>query len=260
MPNPFVPWTGGKRRIADQIIKYFPDHFSTYHEPFLGGGAIFFKLLPKRAILSDINPHLIDLYQQIKHSPRTIYAALQHRIKHHSREYYLSVRKSFNHAPNPEDFFYLCQAGYNGLIRFNRKGHFNVPPADRVLDPGLKNVIACSLALRNAELSCCSYDLALLAVKPNDLVYLDPPYDIAGGHSYAPSKFGPREQELLASHFHYLVDLGAHVFLSNYDTPLIRKLYSDHYFIEITNQQSIAPKAKHRRKVKEVLVIGRRSN
>jgi len=135
-PKPFVKWVGGKRQLLRQFRDmglYPPDDFdpltNTYFEPFVGGGAVFFDLLPKKAELSDLNSELVTTYNVIKnHVDELIKSLKKHK---YDKQYYMKVR-----ARQPEDlsdveiasrFIYLNRTGFNGMYRVNSKGKFNVP-------------------------------------------------------------------------------------------------------------------------------------
>src|SRR2546425_3836396 len=127
---PFLKWPGGKRwaapAIARMVEKYLSDH-GTYYEPFLGGGAVFFYLMPRRALLSDINEELVDTYLAIKYMPRQIIARVK-RMAVSSKDFYrvraYRPRTRLNRAVR---LLYLNRTAFGGIYRVNAFGKFNVP-------------------------------------------------------------------------------------------------------------------------------------
>jgi DNA adenine methylase len=128
-PRPFLNWAGGKRWLASKKLSYFPSSYSSYYEPFVGSGAIFFALSPTKAVLSDTNLELILTYKAIKSDWRAVFSHLQQHLNSHCRDYYYQIRHLI-----PDDtykraarFIYLNRTCWNGLYRVNTKGEFNVP-------------------------------------------------------------------------------------------------------------------------------------
>lgn len=137
-PKPFVKWVGGKRQLAQQfraLDLYPPGGFrpdkATYFEPFVGGGAMFFDLIPKRAVLSDLNSELVITYNVIRNDLGLLIKKLKEHQKKNSFEYYLRIRaqdtKKLSDINNAARFIYLNRTCFNGLYRVNKSGQFNVP-------------------------------------------------------------------------------------------------------------------------------------
>lgn len=135
-PKPFVKWVGGKRQLLTQFRKmglYPPQDFDPqvnfYHEPFVGGGAVFFDLLPENAILSDLNNELIITYNVIKRNVKKLIKSLQKHIN--TKEYFISLRAQdpckLSELDTASRFIYLNRTCFNGMYRVNKKGGFNVP-------------------------------------------------------------------------------------------------------------------------------------
>ena len=131
---PVVKWAGGKRQLLSQIIKYVPEVFSTYFEPFLGGGAVLFELQPEKAVVNDISSELINIYQVIKDNAEELIEDLK---KHqNNKEYYYELRRQdrdrmkyerFSPVQRASRMIYLNKTCYNGLFRVNKAGEFNTP-------------------------------------------------------------------------------------------------------------------------------------
>lgn len=130
---PFLKWAGGKRQLLPEIRKYVPTYYKCYFEPFLGAGAVFFDIQPKKAVINDSNKELINCYKVIKDNLEELILDLS---KHHlSENYYYEVReidrnssfKELSDVKRASRFIYLNHTCFNGLYRVNSKGYFNVP-------------------------------------------------------------------------------------------------------------------------------------
>jgi len=128
-PRPFVKWAGGKSQLVEQLAVRMPERYSAYHEPFVGGGALFFYLTPDKAFLSDLNEELVNAFLVVKNDCE----ALLRSLKQHKNNagYYYRIRALDPGGLDPVErasrFIYLNKTCYNGLYRVNRQGKFNVP-------------------------------------------------------------------------------------------------------------------------------------
>jgi DNA adenine methylase len=131
--HPFLKWVGGKRWLATRHDWLFPNTYNRYFEPFLGGGAVLFRLQPPSAYLSDANRDLISAYKAIKNDWKRILHLLKRHQAEHSYEYYYSIREIRCEDPVKEAarFIYLNRACFNGIYRVNRQGEFNVPKGSK---------------------------------------------------------------------------------------------------------------------------------
>ena len=134
--RPFKPqllkWIGNKQRFAHEIASYFPEYFGTYHEPFLGSGAVLATLTPKRGFASDVFPPLMEIWQTLKRSPATLkrwYAERYAVAKSGDKKGgYERVKASYNAKPNGADLLFLCRACYGGVVRFRQAdGYMSTP-------------------------------------------------------------------------------------------------------------------------------------
>jgi len=127
--RPFLKWAGGKGRLIAQYGPHFPQHFRSYYEPFLGGGAIFFHLQPEQAVLSDVNPELVNVYICIRDQVNDVLKYLENHACQHGHDYYYRIRALNPSTPakRAARFIYLNRTCFNGLYRENSKGQFNVP-------------------------------------------------------------------------------------------------------------------------------------
>ena len=271
-PKPFVKWVGGKRQLLKQFRElglYPPEAFSpmtnTYYEPFVGGGAVFFDLLPKNAKLSDLNNELVITYNVIKNNVDKLIESLQKHI--YDKEYYLKVRaekvEDLSEIEVASRFIFLNRTGFNGLYRVNKSGQFNVP-FGRYSNPVIcdeDNLRRVSDALRDVIITHQDYKNVLEAAQNGDFIYFDPPYypisTTSSFTSYTTEGFLEREQTELRDTFVRLHEKGCFVMLSNSDTPLINKLYSGLNGItinKITASRAINSKGTGRGKITEVLI------
>jgi len=273
-PKPFVKWVGGKRQLLKQFRKMdlYPPHdfdpiHNTYYEPFAGGGAVFFDLLPKKAVLSDLNKELVVTYNVIKNNIDELITSLK---KHrYEKEYFLKVRaKNMNKLSDLEiasRFIFLNRTCFNGMYRVNSKGQFNVP-FGKYNNPTIcdeDNLRKVSKALQDVKINVEDYKKVLNKVQKGDFIYFDPPYypvsKTASFTSYTKEGFLDKEQIELRNTFLELHKRGCFVMLSNSDTPFINKIYK-----EIENEgvkinkvragRAINSNGSKRGKINEVLI------
>ena len=271
-PRPFVKWVGGKRQLLKQFRElglYPPEAFnpitSTYHEPFVGGGAVFFDLLPKNAKLSDLNNELVITYNVIKNNVEELIKSLQKHI--YDKEYYLEVRakkvENLSDVEIASRFIFLNRTGFNGLYRVNKSGQFNVP-FGRYSNPVIcdeDNLRRVSDVLQDVVITHQDYKNVLGTAKSGDFIYFDPPYypiNITSSFtSYTVEGFLEKEQTELRDTFVKLHERGCFVMLSNSDTPFINELYSELEGVSINKiiaGRAINSKGSKRGKINEVLI------
>lgn len=263
-PRPFLKWAGGKGRVLQQYIPFFPERYATYHEPFLGGGAIFFHLQPAQAVLTDINPELVNVYRCIRDEVETVIELLQLHKQHHSPDYYYQMRAGIGatDAERAARLIYLNKTCFNGLYRENSKGQFNVPIGryknPRICDPDL--LCAASQALQPAVIAPPQpFETILVrATSSEDLVYFDPPYHPISPTSnftaYNRFAFNAEDQVRLRDVFVALAQRGVAVMLSNSDCPFIRDLYQGFAIHTIRAARAINSNASKRGKITELLI------
>lgn len=234
-PYPFIKWAGGKRHLADELVKRLPTEFSNYYEPFVGGAALFFIIWEnaKKVMLSDSNLELVIAYNVIKREPEKLIEQLEEHVKNHSESYYYRIRNQ-HQLQDPIEvaarFIYLNKTCYNGLYRVNKKGEFNVP-VGRYPNPMIynkSNIMAVHKALRMASIEL--RDFEVINPESNDFVYCDPPYhpvsQTASFTGYTKADFTEADQTRLRDFAIKLHKAGVFVMVSNSDTPFIRDLYS----------------------------------
>jgi len=214
---------------------------STFFEPFLGAGSLFFRLKPERAVLSDKNRELIECYKAVKKNPVLVSKYLARHLKLSSEEYYYRKRKEFNtlnHSISRASLFiYLNKTSFNGIWRVNDNGEFNVPYGYKEPPslPSRAELEVVSRALSKARLLHADYKTAVKSVKSGDFVYFDPPYPPLNGTSYfthyTRERFSKKDHEELAELSRELAGKGCHILISNSDTEYIRSLYEREFRI-----------------------------
>ena len=259
--KPFLRWAGGKNWITNRLSKAFNSlEFNHYHEPFLGGGSIFFGLPHrKRSFLSDINASLIETYNCLKDGPEEVIRNLQNYSN--DRESYYKIRQeSYSNAyARAAQFIYLNQTSFNGIYRVNFKGDYNVPYGYRTknfLDED--TLLAASIALQDATIEVSDFEETKFSVANEDLVFIDPPYTVShnenGFIKYNKSLFSLEDQKRLANYIKYIKSIGAHYILTNAAHSSIREIFSDcEHVIEIERNSRVGGKRAKRGMVAELL-------
>lgn len=258
--NPFLKWAGGKRALVPQIVEAVPKDFEDYHEPFLGGGAVFFALAQRtsRAHLSDSNLELMLTYKALQIDVDSVIEELKRHQTKHCKDYYYRIRKQHEQKELHNlaaRFIYLNKTCYNGLYRVNRDGKFNAPVGS-YKNPTIcdeKNLRLVSTVLSKAIIRCMSFEQTV--VKRGDLVYCDPPYDNTFS-GYTDIGFDAESHRDLRNKCIEWIQEGAYVIVSNSSTPLVRDLYSKFRIVEVVAPRNINCKGSERGKETELLIFG----
>ncbi|WP_455539449.1 DNA adenine methylase [Terrisporobacter sp.] len=271
LPQPVLKWAGGKRQLLDIICPLIPHNIECYYEPFIGGGAVFLKLAPKKAVINDYNSDLINVYKMIKDKPSELLLELKKHEINHSEDYYYYIR-SKDRCTNTYDrltdlekaarMMYLNKTCYNGLFRVNRKGEFNTP-IGRYKNPNIANetlINALSGYLNNNNIKILNGDYkdALKYIEPNSFVYLDPPYEPLSKTSsfteYTDKGFNFENQKELKVICDELTKQGIKFLQSNSDNEKIRELYKDYNIKTIEAKRFINSNAHNRVNSTELLI------
>jgi DNA adenine methylase len=266
--HPFLKWAGGKWAIAPRLESLLPYDVRdrVYREPFVGGGAMFFHLQPRRAVLSDSLFDLITTYQVVQRHVEALLKHLERLRATHCTEQFYATRTAFNEqkdAPRVERaawLIYLNKTCFNGLYRTNREGSFNVP-VGKFTNPGIHDPTTLRLAaaaLGGAELVHDTFDHLIDRAEPDDVIYFDPPYSplskTSSFSAYADGAFTLADQTRLAGIFRALDERGCLLALSNNDTPDVRRLYAGYDVSPIIAPRAISSKASTRGDVTELLI------
>ena len=261
--QPIFRWPGGKRWLTHRLLGLVPPTFrGCYYEPFFGGGALFFRLRPARAVISDRNAELMAAYRVVKDTPLKLEAALRALPAGSEAFYEIRGRVPANPVERAARFIYLTTNGFNGIYRVNRRGEFNVPYGGRDYQlGGAGSLSAHSLALRTATILDGDFVDALKGAGAGDLVYLDPPYTVAHSNNgfvkYNAKVFQWDDQERLARVANDLAHKGAYVIVSNAQHESIARLYRGFRAIELPRMSVMAPTADRRIAIHEVVYTNR---
>lgn len=268
-PKPFLQWVGGKREMIPQYEKYLPAHYKRYFEPFFGGGALYFRLMPKEAFLNDNNPELVTTYNAVKENPEGVIDILSVLRRKHSKELYMRIRSldreydllgEFTSEEIAARMIYLNQTCFNGIYRVNKSGQFNVPIGSSlnraICDPFA--LLNASHLLKNTAVTCEDFETAIKGVGKDDFVYLDPPYYPISKYSdftrYTKEKFFKEDQIRLRNAFAELSSKGAYVMLSNSNADFIREIYKEFTIHEVDSGRLLNSHASKRSKITELVI------
>lgn len=266
--RPVVKWAGGKTQLLDEITSRLPEKYNNYYEPFIGGGALLFKLQPKNAHINDVNEQLVNLYRQLQSNAASVIKEVNKLDSMPcNKEFYFATRDVYNKKIESHEldaecaglFIWINKHCFNGLYRVNAKGLFNVPFNGK--ESGLSiiedNLFGIGEYLSSVEITCGDFEDACKKAKKNDFVYFDSPYVpesiTASFTSYTKDGFNKEDHERLAALFSKLSNKGVYVMLSNNDVPLVHDLYRGFNIIGVDANRAINSKG-NARKGKEVII------
>lgn len=231
---PFLKWAGGKRWLVANHLDLFPKNYNRYIEPFLGSGAAFFRMAPRKAILADTNVELIETYKAIRDDWRKVEVALRRHHRSHSPAFYYQERgrRRRSAAEKAAQFIYLNRTCWNGLYRVNLRGEFNVPIGTKtsvVLDTD--DFESTSALLRRAKLIASDFEKTIALAEEGDFLFVDPPYtanhNLNGFLKYNEKIFSWADQLRLKACLVDAAARGANILLTNANHRTVRKLYAD---------------------------------
>ena len=266
---PVVKWVGGKRQLMSEIEPLFPKRYTTYCEPFVGGGADLFSKHPRHAIVNDLNKDLITTYLVIRDDVRTLIELLKQ--YENTADYFYKVRdldrdkEQYSQLSSVEKaarLLYLNKTCYNGLFRVNSSGEFN-SPFGNYKNPNIVNepvLLAVNKYFCNNDIAFYSEDFAstLKRIKRGAFVYLDPPYDPVSDTSsftgYNKGGFDRKEQIRLKNCCDELSANGIKFMLSNSSTDFIKELYNNYNITTVNANRAINSNGQKRGKVEEVII------
>ena len=245
MITPLLKWAGGKRQLLAELGKRLPDTWNTYYEPFIGGGAMLVYLynqeLLGKAVVSDLNSELINLYTVVRKNPDKLIHAIAEEKFRNDEDAFKALKAEFNRLTGSPGnnveraalLIYLNKHGFNGLWRVNKKGKFNVPfgrHARRNL-PSPDSLKKFSTMLQQVKLVNADFEKVIKPAKKGDFIYFDPPYHpvskTASFTDYNSNGFGFKDQERLAKLCRKLDKKGVRFMLSNSKVPDVEELYKD---------------------------------
>jgi len=230
--KPIFRWAGGKNWLLRDLHKFLPSSFNNYHEPFFGGGSVFFYLKPKRkSYLSDKNDDLMNTYHVIQNNVEEVITILK-QFKNTKEEYYRIRDQEFQSAvEKTAKFIYLNRFCFNGLYRVNLNGIYNVPYGFKKYKQlfDYERLRKASLLFKNAFLSSEDFEVSLKRIEAGDLVFLDPPYTASnvknGFIKYNEKLYAWHDQKRLASYIKKLIRKGAFFILTNAKHESVKELF-----------------------------------
>ena len=267
---PFVKWAGGKRQLIPQIRERMPEKYNDYYEPFIGGGAVIFDLLPANALINDINKALINTYRTIWNEPDAFLKEvnrLDNDMWEDGKKYYYSIREHYNDKLMRSEydvelaalFVFINKHCFNGLYRVNGKGLFNVPYNNsRRVSVDEDVIIATSEYLRGVTIIDGDFEQACKNAKKGDFVFIDSPYaplNPTSFESYTKEGFDIESHKRLAKLYDELTARGCYCMLTNHNTELINELYGNKdYKIDVVSVKRMINSDASNRVGEEVII------
>ena len=258
--QPFLKWPGGKRWLIQHGLP-MPTSFDRLVEPFTGSAAVFFALRPERALLSDLNAELINLFSVMRSHPKELMDLLQRHQERHCKQHYYAVRNLEYQRPlwRAARMLYLNRTCWNGLYRVNQKGKFNVPIGTKsavVMDSD--DFIILSEALANVELKCQDFEKTIRVCGEGDFLFVDPPYTVKhnfnGFLKYNETMFSWDDQIRLADCLCKAANRGSSIVVTNADHESVRALYHTGFdYQAIARKSVLAGSAAHRGETSEAV-------
>lgn len=267
---PFVKWAGGKRQLLPQIKERMPQSYNNYFEPFVGGGAVVFELLPANALINDINAALINAYKIICEKPQLLIETinkLDEEMWEDGKAYYYSLRELYNDKLMKSEydvelaalFIFINKHCFNGLYRVNGKGLFNVPYNNsRRKSIDEESIIAISDFLKSVRIIQGDFEEACRDAKEGDFIFIDSPYapiNPTSFESYTKEGFDIESHRRLANLFDDLTTRGCYCMLTNHNTDLINELYGGKgYKIDVVSVKRMINSDASNRVGEEVII------
>lgn len=280
--KPLVKYRGGKSKEIPHLIKHIPQYGGRYIEPFFGGGALYFHLEPRKAIINDINSKLIAFYQGVKNDFENLSKELEEigkiykinrkkfeelkqktpeqRVKDNNETLYYEIRDMFNDLVDKEYsdallYFFINKTAYSGMIRYNSKGEFNVPYGRYAnLNTSLVTVSHNKL-LSNTEIYNLDYKEIFKMAEEDDFMFLDPPYDCIfsdyGNVEYKEDGFNEKSHKELADSFR---NLKCKALMVIGRTPLTEELYNDLIIDEYGKSYAVNIRNRFKSSAKHILI------
>lgn len=258
--EPFIRWAGGKGwliKSLDQVIGQL--QYKNYHEPFLGGAAIFFAMEhPHKCFLSDKNQELIGTYKAVRDMPQKVINFFT--LYKNTEEDYYRIRNEMpiDPAEKAARFIFLNQTSFNGIYRVNRQGQYNVPYGRRTnWTYDVTRILRASEKLKKVHLRCSDFEDSKSSIQENDLVFLDPPYTVSHNNNgfieYNQELFSIEDQYRLSSFVDFIIQKKAYYILTNAAHPKIKEIFKkdNDRILEFNRQSLIGGKKAERKKVAE---------
>jgi DNA adenine methylase len=232
-PKPFLRWAGGKKWLVEQVGELIEGvELNRYHEPFVGGGAIFFNLEGfDKYFISDVNESLINTYRQVRDNVEKVIESMER--YQNTKEYYYKLRAEvfLDNIESAAQFIYLNQTSFNGIFRVNLQGKYNVPYGRRTknfLEPEVLR--SASKKLSGVSITCRDFSKTGKNVKSGDLVFIDPPYTITHNNNgfikYNENLFSLNDQRRLAEFVRGIIRAGAYYVMTSAAHEKIKEIFN----------------------------------
>lgn len=283
--NPMIKYRGGKSKEISHFLKFMPDNYNRYIEPFFGGGALYFYLEPEKAIINDVNDKLYNFYAEMKDKYPEIRVQLDElqveyeknqkeyesqkvlnpdeRIENLNEHLYYKIRDMFNHKIKSTYldavlYFFINKTAYSGMIRYNANGEFNVP-FGRYKNFNTKLITdKHNDLLKRTEIYNGDYSKIFELTNEDDFVFLDPPYDCVFsdyGNANYKEGFGEDEHRRLANDF---INLGCKSLLVIGKTELTEELYGKYIVEEYDKSYAVNIRNRFKADAKHIIVTNYR--
>lgn len=276
--NPLLKWVGGKRRFLKLITPHISKDISSYIEPFVGSGALFFSLMNKNSVINDLNKDLIDFYLDVKKDYEKLFNEIKNLFSKSDdpTNLYYENRDKFNELSQLESlnetfeksalFFFLNKVGFNGIFRVNSSGGFNVPvgSSKTYFIPRIEEFKAASELLSKTKIYSEDYKKIIENANTRSLIYLDPPYypdESSKFVGYTDPRFGVQEHKEMLECVRIALRKNLTVLISNSNSSqfetLLNEILKDFKVtkILIETNRSINPTVIDKKKFKEALYV-----
>jgi DNA adenine methylase len=260
---PFLKWAGGKRWFVKKHLDLLPKKFNTYIEPFIGSGAVFFKLNPMTAIINDLNENLMNVYKTIKNNPSDLVHELKKHHSNHSKNYYYYIRSHQYDDPLEQagQFIYLNRTCFNGIYRVNLKGEFNVPIGTKtqvILESD--DFLKISERLANVKIFNQDFESIIEMAQEGDFIFVDPPYTVSHNNNgfikYNETLFSWNDQVRLYESLKRAHERHVYFLCTNANHQSINELYEEEFFSKdiVSRYSSISGKKSSRNQYEEIVI------
>lgn len=269
---PPIKCQGIKTKLVNWIIEAVElDNNTRWVEPFTGSGVVGFNVRPRQALFSDINPHIINFYNALKNGQITVAGAKSFLEKEgdllskKGQEHYYEIRERFNKRGDPFDFLFLSRASFNGVIRFNRKGLYNVPfghKHQRFSKAYITKIVnqidyvIKALSQYDWTFVCADFRAVIANANANDFIYCDPPY--IGRHTDYFNNWSEGEEQSL---YDSLITTPTKFILSTWHSnryrtnPVLEKYASNFTILTRQHFYHVGASEKNRHPMLEAIVL-----
>jgi len=254
--KPLIKWSGGKNDEIKHFQKYIPINYNYYIEPFIGGGALYFYLFPKKAVINDVHSELIDFYKSISNGYlNNIYEFMNNNSNDEITYYNIRDNMIINdYIDNAKRFYYLRKTCFRGMLRYNKEGKFNIPYGKyKTINYNELTNKNYEILLKRTEIYNNNFEYIFNNYNDeNNFMFLDPPYD-SEFTDYGYCKFGKEEHIKLANLFkntkikclmvigktNFIEELYKDYIVDEYEKKYKFKLYDNRIGNEINNKHLI---------------------